>query len=67
MNQIQIFTSKLILQPLLLQKVEDETLFFLGGGIVSAHERGEVSNYKKNCLHSYVILNRAENSLWFNH
>jgi hypothetical protein len=39
MNQIQIFTYKLILQPLLLQKVEDKT-HLGGGGELRVHMKG---------------------------
>jgi hypothetical protein len=47
MNQLHIFTSVLILHPLLLQKVEAATDFGGKKKFVSAHEGGKVSNYKK--------------------
>jgi len=54
MNQIQIFTSILILQPLLLQKVEAET-DILGKKKIECTWRGWSQQLQKKncCLHTY--------------
>jgi len=53
MNQIQIFASIIILQPLLLQKVADET-YILGGGEKWVHMKGAKSAVIKKKLSSQL-------------